>query len=204
MTRYYSKADIATTVFRAIKRLILSGGLEAVTIRSVAKEAETSTGALRNRWADKSALVQEACSAVRDDLGRATLRRVSTMVARSAPEGADRDRLEEAVGHLAATLPYDDATREDMTVWWAFRARARWADDAVRRMVTDFEDSWLEVCRMALRHLGLDDDRVEDEALRLHLLMIGLRTRLCDPCGFTDEQALTVLRAHLAPLAAAG
>lgn len=203
MTRYYSKADIATTVFRAIKRLILRGGLEAVTIRSVAKEADTSTGALRNRWPDKAALVQEACWAVRDDLGRATLRRASTL-ARSAPEGADRDRFEEAVGHLAATLPYDDATRDDMTVWWAFHARARWADDAVRRMVTDFDDGWLEVCRMALRHLGVDDERVEDEALRLHLLMTGLRTRLCDPGDFTGEQALTVLRAHLAPLAAAG
>lgn len=198
MTRYHSKADISTTVFRAIKRLILSGGLEAVTMRNIAHEAETSTGALRNRWADKSILVREACRAIQDDLGRAALRRMSIAAGRDG--ATERGAVGEALDYLAATLPYDDVTIDDMAVWWAFRGRARCTDDPTRRLVEESDASWLDVCRKALRHVGVEERLVEGEALRLHLLMDGMRHRFCDRHRFTVADAYAVLSGHLAGL----
>lgn len=199
MSRNYSKADLAPVVFAVVKRIILRGGLEAATIRTIAGEANTSTGALRNRWPDKSVLIQATCWAVQRDLGRAPLRRAASRPGRTDAGGRQQSRHEQLVDYLAASLPFDEQAREDTTIWLAYRVRARWADDDVRRAVMELDALWLDECRRAVTYLGVSD--VDRETLRLHLLMEGLRARICDPVEFTFADALATLDDHLRRIA---
>jgi AcrR family transcriptional regulator len=60
--------DLERNIVEAATRLLEKGGLEAVTMREVAKAAETTTPTLYERFADRDALIVAVTNVFRDKL----------------------------------------------------------------------------------------------------------------------------------------
>ena len=99
------REELAAAVWRIASR----DGLDAVTIRAVAKEAGWSTGALHHYFADKEELLLFAFRTIADRVGR----RVA-----AAAETA-RDPLELVRELLAIGLPLDPERCDETRVWFA-------------------------------------------------------------------------------------
>lgn len=196
--RSYHKADLDAVVFGAVRRLILRGGLAAVTLRPVATEASTSTGALRTRWPDKATLVQSFGWSAQEALARGLIRRYV----------AHADPWEAVVHGVTVSLPANAEDRADEAVWLVLRTHALTVDDDVRKAVDELEASRLTYCRRTIHHLGVPADQAEDETRTLHALVEGLRQQLgvaatVPDGGLTSEHAHALVDRHLRRLAAA-
>ncbi len=102
------RREIAAAVWRAVGRV----GLDAVTVRDIAREAGYSTGVLAHYFADKDEMLVHAL-------------RVSTeqALARLEDRGGESG-LESLRDGLAGCLPLDEARRDEWRVWLAFWGRA--------------------------------------------------------------------------------
>jgi TetR/AcrR family transcriptional regulator, transcriptional repressor of bet genes len=94
----------------AVWRLASRDGLDAVTIRAVAKEAGWSTGALHHYFADKEELLLFAFRTITDRVGRRV----------AAARETARDPLELVRELLAIGLPLDPERCDETRVWFAF------------------------------------------------------------------------------------
>jgi TetR/AcrR family transcriptional regulator, transcriptional repressor of bet genes len=94
----------------AVWRLASRDGLDAVTIRAVAKEAGWSTGALHHYFADKEELLLFAFRTITDRVGRRV----------AAARETARDPLELVRELLAIGLPLDTERCDETRVWFAF------------------------------------------------------------------------------------
>ena len=102
------RREIAAAVWRAVGRV----GLDAVTVRDIAREAGYSTGVLAHYFADKDEMLVHSL-------------RVSTeqALARLEDRGGESG-LESLRDGLAGCLPLDEARRDEWRVWLAFWGRA--------------------------------------------------------------------------------
>jgi AcrR family transcriptional regulator len=172
----------------ALMRLVVDGGLEAVSVRTVAKEAGVSVGAVQYHFRTK------------DDLLYAAYERVIDQVALRARELVPAGPLDFVRQLLEELLPLDERRAAELKVAMAFSARsiysARLADlytlgygaltDAIAGALTQANP------RLDARH----------EATQAVALADGLAWHLqCAPSRLTADQALAALEAHLARLA---
>lgn len=97
----------------AAMRVAMGRGMDALTVRSVAREAGCSTGALAHYFKTKDDLM----IAVQRAAGEASLARIARCFERF--EGRD---LLEAV--MLSVLPLDEARRGEWRLWLAYFARA--------------------------------------------------------------------------------
>ena len=151
----------------AVWRVIRSRGVDAASIRTVAREAGWSAGALRHYFSTQSELLAFAMQMV--------VERVEARVAALDPPTDPRKAVEQ---RLLELLPLDDERRAENEVWLAFAGRAL-VDPELRARHEEVDEELRLACLGALQELDsagrlrprLD---LELEVERLHGLLDGL------------------------------
>ncbi|MFE1342039.1 TetR/AcrR family transcriptional regulator [Streptomyces sp. NPDC058733] len=184
-------------VAEAVWRLILSRGLEGVSVRTVAKEAGLSTGALRHYFAGQSDVLTFAMQLVID--------RVRARVQALEPQPDAGAAVLRAVEEL---LPLDAERRAEAEVWLAFTVRAQ-TDPALRALRDTSYELLQDLCHRLVEALrqdepGTDPDlRVEGE--RLYALIDGLVVHcVIRPDRATPSLMRDVIARHLSELTRSG
>ncbi|MFF9094153.1 TetR/AcrR family transcriptional regulator [Streptomyces sp. NPDC014802] len=184
-------------VAEAVWRLILSRGLEGVSVRTVAKEAGLSTGALRHYFAGQSDVLTFAMQLVID--------RVRARVQALEPQPDAGATVLRAVEEL---LPLDAERRAEAEVWLAFTVRAQ-TDPALRALRDTSYELLQDLCHRLVEALRQDDPgtdpdlRVEGE--RLYALIDGLVVHcVIRPDRATPSLMRDVIARHLSELAGSG
>lgn len=108
----------------AALRLVVRDGLEAATVRNIAREAGCSIRPVQYYFADKAALLAAAHTRVTERLGA----RVAASVAALGPAPQPR---EVALAVVRSFLPFDAESRDGMIAYYAFFA-AEMTDPRVR------------------------------------------------------------------------
>src|SRR5215472_4125859 len=179
------RRQLAAAVWRVISR----DGVEGVSIRDVAAEADWSPGALRHYFKTK------------DELLRFAARLVYERVYRRVAVPRDSGTLTEAIrAILAEVLPLDADRRTEAAIWLAFVGRGlvdesialeqRVAFSGLRELCAGITDDLAQRRRLAP---GLDPDLA---AIHLHALIDGVTLHLLMG-KLAPEAALAVLDAHL-------
>lgn len=109
----------------ATLRLVARGGLEAVSIRTVAAEAGWSAGALQKAYRSKEELLTAAVHRMSEQVG-----------ARMAALPVTGDLAVDVTALVQETLPLDARRREEALVWAAVAGRAAtvpWMADILSR-----------------------------------------------------------------------
>jgi AcrR family transcriptional regulator len=184
-------------VAEAVWRLILSRGLEGVSVRTVAKEAGLSTGALRHYFAGQSDVLTFAMQLVID--------RVRARVQALEPQPDAGATVLRAVEEL---LPLDAERRAEAEVWLAFTVRAQ-TDPALRALRDTSYELLQDLCHRLVEALRQDDPgtdpdlRVEGE--RLYALIDGLVVHcVIRPDRATPSLMRDVIARHLSELTGSG
>jgi AcrR family transcriptional regulator len=176
----------------AVWRLILRQGIEGVSIRDVAAEADWSSGALRHYFK------------TRDELLSFALRLVVDRVVERLSAGPRGKSPREAVRHiLREILPLDADRRAEAAIWFAFANRS-----LTDRRLAEEQELIFVGTRDLCRRIAHDLDRYgnlapgrdpEQEAARLHALIDGLAVQ--GLLGQLDTDAIeSILDTHLAEL----
>jgi DNA-binding transcriptional regulator YbjK len=176
-------------IAEAAWRLIQRAGLDAASVRGVAKEAGLSAGSLRHVFATQAELLAFAMAA----LGERATERLAALAPAATP-------LDGATDALAQLIPLDDERRREAEVWLAFVTRAR-VDPELRALGERTDDALRALVRLALDPLELADPdlAVED----VYALVDGLTLHaVLRPGGSPPETMRRVLRTHLERLAA--
>lgn len=152
---------------QAVWRVIRRRGVEGASVRSVAREAGWSPGALRHYFRTQSELLSFAMGLVVDRIER----RVAQLPSADDPRRAVERRLQQL-------LPLDEERRVENDVWFAFVGRAL-VDPQLRAQRKAVHSELLAACRRALEELverGRADPVLDLalEAGRLHALIDGL------------------------------
>jgi AcrR family transcriptional regulator len=184
-------------VAEAVWRLILSRGLEGVSVRTVAKEAGLSTGALRHYFAGQSDVLTFAMQLVID--------RVRARVQALEPQPDAGATVLRAVEEL---LPLDAERRAEAEVWLAFTVRAQ-TDPALRALRDTSYELLQDLSHRLVEALRQDDPgtdfdlRVEGE--RLYALIDGLVVHcVIRPDRATPSLMRDVIARHLSELTGSG
>lgn len=180
-------------IAEALWRVVERDGVEAVTMRAVAREAGWSTGVVVHYFADMDALTTHSFAQVQ----RAMADRAARAHARAAtPRAGVR-------AALAQALPLDRARRREASVWFGHleRARRRPAVGAVARSHYGMWRAALSArAATAWPHLS-DPDDVADELIAL---VDGLAVRaLAMPRALPRAAQLRMLDRALARIDAA-
>ena len=193
--------DVA--VYDAAQRIILRAGCGSATVRAVAAESGISPSTVRYHFRDQSHLLACAFTAVDDHFSHRDLWR-------SAPLYCD-ELLEvpEAVGILAARLPTDGESLEQLRLLHAYRAWARHDWDMAISM-SSFDRRLLNLCQTVLQRLGLSPAHVRRQARVLRVVIGGLAEEIVTLCSppegeralaladrITDRGVRSVLTEHL-------
>lgn len=184
------RREIAAAVWRAVGRV----GLDAVTVRDIAREAGYSTGVLAHYFADKDEMLVHAL--------RVSIERAQARLEGHAGEGGAaplRDGLVEC-------LPLDETRREEWRVWLAFWGRAA-ADETLAAEQKSWYSRWRELVRcmiLACQSEGTlrDDLDAGKEADVLVALVdgVGLQATL-EPERLTPRAQTAMIDHHLDSLA---
>ncbi len=173
----------------AVWRVILRGGIEAVSIREVAAEAGLSTGALRHYYRTKEELLAGA--------DRLLAKRVIERLEKRFREGSVRDTVRAA---LLEVLPLDDERYTEAAIWFAFASRS-FGDRRVSHKHRNVFDGARELCQRMVYEIAAAGELApgtdpEKEVYRLHALIDGLVVQALMGRLQTGE-LLGVLDAHL-------
>lgn len=181
-----------TRVVDAVWRVAARDGLDAVTARSVATEAELSLGSVTRAYPRQEDLHVEAM--------RRLAERVGTRLADPPPA---TDPLDRARHLLTQVLPLDDETHAEALVYYSYLARARTVP-ALRRVADDVDDALLRLCDQVAEALapGLPGADRSAHAAALHAFTEGLAFGLVTwPHRRTRDGARRALGDWLAGLA---
>jgi AcrR family transcriptional regulator len=184
------RADIAAAARRVLRR----DGIERLSVRNVAREADLSPGALRHYFPRHDDLIRFALRQFADDLRE-----------RIAAIDFPADDLEAAVLLVEQVLPLDEQRHEDMEIWLGYTERARF-DPVLHEMSSENQDALALLARSALARLeqgGIlrDDLDVELETERLHALIDGLAVHAyVHPERLGPDRLSGVVRHHLGGL----
>lgn len=135
------RSEIAAATWRLIER----EGLDAVSVRSVAREAGLSTGSLRHVFSTQAELLAFAMSALGERLGE----RLAALDPSASP-------LDAAFDVLSQIVPLDSERQREAEVWFAFVARAR-VNDELRALNERMDESLRHVVRRAVEPLSPAD-----------------------------------------------
>lgn len=181
------RRDIAEATWRLVER----EGLDAVSVRNVAREAGLSTGSLRHVFRTQAELLAFGMAALAE---RLTVRIAAARDAAATP-------LDAAEGVLAQILPLNDERRREAEVWLPFVARAR-VDPDLRELGERADATLRDIVRQALEPLDPADLELAIE--EVYALVDGLALHAVLPPGRPPPDTMRrVLRAHLERLAAA-
>ena len=179
------RRELAAAVWRVIAR----DGVEGVSIRDVAAEADWSPGALRHYFKTKDELLQFAARLVYERVyQRLAVRR-------------DAGTLTEAIrGVLTEVLPLDADRRTEAAIWLAFVGRGLVDENIALEQQVAFgalHDLCLRITHDLARRRrlapGLDPDQA---ATQLHALIDGLTVHILIG-QLAPDRALAVLDLHL-------
>ncbi|MBU2698146.1 TetR family transcriptional regulator C-terminal domain-containing protein [Nocardioides sp. WV_118_6] len=160
----------------AVWRLVLREGVGAVSLRSVAAEADLVLGSLRHSFPTKAELLAFAMSLAHE--------RAAARVARHGTEPDPRRRVDGALHEL---LPLDDERTVEMRVHLALMA-----EGPRHTELTELSDAAHDAiaglclsCVHELRAAGLVAERrdLDREALTLHALVDGLALHAMQDAG---------------------
>jgi AcrR family transcriptional regulator len=181
-------ADAALTVVR-------NSGLDGLTIRGVAAEAGWSTGALAHYFNNKDALLQAAHHRV--------IERIFERARKAESSSSPIARLRE---FLLSAMPLDDERQAELTVWFAFVARALSRSDfgdqqraGHRYWVSEIERHIIQAVA-AGEIPATKDPGAAAEALALFLDGMAVRGSLFRGHGMTAAEQVALLDAQLAHL----
>lgn len=161
----------------ALMRLVVEGGLEAVSVRTVAKEAGVSVGAVQYHFKSKDDLLYAAYERVIDQVAL----RAQAIVATS-PLDFVRQLLEEL-------LPLDERRAAELKVAMAFTARAIYSE-RLSSLYTLGYTALVDAVAGALNS--------REEAIRAVALADGLAWQMqCAPQRLQPGAALAALHDHL-------
>ncbi len=173
----------------AVWRVILRDGIEGVSIRDVAAEANWSSGAVRHYLTTRDELLAFAARMVAE--------RVEERLRHQQRGGTAREAARAA---LSEVLPLDAERRAETTIWLAFASRG-----LAEQHSAEIHDMAFEGVRELCQHIthrladgghlaaGLEPDR---EARRLHALLDGVAMHAM--MGRLDADAqLALLDDHL-------
>lgn len=210
----YGARDFAgEPLYWAVARLIGRGGMPAVTVRAAAAEAGCSVGFMRHYYDNKSLML--ACTY--ELVVEAQLRRTEEILwARREPvlnpTPAEPLGPELAAELLATCLNPGDQQQLLLAVQLSYHALAR-HDRTLGGAVSSYHGRLQEDCMKVLREAGVPTSALEQEAVDLWVLMIGLTALIPglatedpeDPesaetriTSITPEQVEGILRRHLA------
>lgn len=172
----------------AVWRVVTRDGIDAASVRGVAREAGASMGSLRHYFASQTALLAFAMRLVTDRVER----RVSALLADGPPSAT-------ALVHEA--LPLDSARQVENEVWIAFTARSL-VDRTLRDLRAEAHAGLRALCRRAVeaRCPGRAGDGIDlaAEAERLHALVDGLALHAAlDPDRATPARLVALVDRHL-------
>lgn len=178
----------ATDLTEAAWRVLVRGGVRAVSVRSVAAEAGLATASLRRAFPTQASLLAACLGLVRD--------RVTARV-RALPR--DRGPLEWSVGALAETLPLDQRRRLEMEVYLTLGTAAL-TDQRLAAAYRQVSGDLLHLCDRVIDTLLANHppERRHREAAHLYALVDGLALHTLH--GDDPTQALDILQAHLSGL----
>ena len=171
-------------VAQAAWRLVQREGLDAISVRTVAREAGLSAGSLRHVFATQAELLTFTMAALAE--------RLTDRLAALPPAATP---LEAAAAMLAELLPLDDERRREAEVWLAFIVRAR-VDPELRALGEQVDATVRELVRQALAPLELAD--VELAVEEVFALVDGLALHaVLQPARSSPATMRQVLDAHL-------
>jgi AcrR family transcriptional regulator len=175
----------------AVWRVIRNRGVDRASIRTVAREAGWSPGALRHYFSTQSELLTFAM--------QMAVERIEARVGALEPPADTRRAVEQRLHEL---LPLDKERRAENEVWLAFAGRAL-VDPQLRARHEEVDEELRSACLRALQELGsagrlrsgLD---LELEAERLHGLLDGLALHTAmRPDRMSPQLIRSVLARHL-------
>jgi AcrR family transcriptional regulator len=179
------RREIAEATWRLVQR----EGLDAVSVRNVAREAGLSAGSVRHVFGTQAELLSFVMEALGERLGA----RLAALDPEAAP-------LDAAVDVLSQIVPLDEERHREAEVWFAFIARAR--VDPELRALSDRTDATLrEIVRMAVAPLEPAD--VELAVEEVYALVDGLTLHAVVGSS-SPETTQRVLRATLSKLTHSG
>ena len=177
-------------------RVILRNGLEAASVRNIAKEAGVSFGTLRHYFNHQ------------DDLLAYALGRVSARVReRIASLRLTGDVRSDIVTIIEQTLPLDEERQAEAVIWLAFLGKVL-ANAGLGALAARTHDELYNLFRKLLASMmehGLltPDADLELEARRLHALIDGLAVHGTASRHAVDRDTIrAVVARHLASLSA--
>jgi AcrR family transcriptional regulator len=181
-------------VIEAAFRLVVAEGIEGLSLRKVAAEAELNIGSVRHYFNGHEDLLAAAAQEAGDRMGRRLARHPVAALHGLTGEAAV-DALQALIEEV---LPVDAKRRDESAVVVEFilasRTRPVFAP-AAQRMAADLRQVVID----ALAALGLPDR--EATAAQLTALIGGLTIDTVTPHGSLDvEQVRATLRAHLRTL----
>jgi len=161
--------------------LIAERGIEGLSLRTLARRLDATTGLVSHHFLDRAELVEAAL-----DHGTAVI------LARVYAVGARAD----AFDLVAAVLPTDQTTIEHWRFAFAIRTGALF-DDTLRRFDETILDQWES--RLPDRLAGRVDGDPLEAARHLAALVDGVALHaVLDPATWTTERQLAQLRAGFA------
>lgn len=168
--------------------LIAEGGLEAVSYRRLAADAECSTTVITHYFANRHQLLLWAYRAAAE---RSQLRFDTAL----AGSGGD------LVASLSALLPVSPDSVEDWRIYFAF-----WHTATIDPVLTREHRWWLRNCRRVIagllqRHYGTEPRHARHRARMLLTLLLGTAAQaMFDLRGFTAERQRRLLTDQVAAL----
>ncbi|MGG3572885.1 TetR family transcriptional regulator C-terminal domain-containing protein [Bacillus gobiensis] len=183
---------IAEAVWRIIKR----DGVEAASVRSIAKEAGLSMGALRHYFPSQSELFIYLMQLVNSKAEK----RIRSMIASTSTP-----TLQQLIHLCMQLLPINDETKLEMEVWFWFNAKA--VGNPKLQSLSDkiYEDTFLLIKLVidALIHLNLAKPGLDAsyEIDRLYALVDGLGLHCyMYPNHTSPERAASLITRHIKEL----
>ncbi|GAA3685786.1 TetR family transcriptional regulator C-terminal domain-containing protein [Lentzea roselyniae] len=191
------RAELARVAWDVISR----DGIEGVTVRKIAEQANVSVGGLRHYFDSQRGLLLFAAKAMADKVTA----RIAEHLRGDLP-GRDRARL-----MLEELLPLDADRRVDVEVWLACLMRSRF-DESLGELHAAGLPGERHICRLAVahfcgqpppEHIGdpLDNAHLDRQARRLHTFINGLSLQaVMYPREFPVEEIRRLLHDELAAL----
>lgn len=178
-----------THIAEAVGRLIARGGLEAVSLRSVAREAEVSMGRVQHYFATKDELLLDAL--------QRSYRGMEVRVAARVDDSAGQDRGV-LVAILEEILGEHPQTRDAIRINAAFASRAL-TDPRIAALLTDGDAEIIALAEQVIISSHPEDTEKIDpqqEAQVLFALASGLGSSVA-LYGMSPAEARQTLRYHL-------
>jgi AcrR family transcriptional regulator len=176
------RAQLVDAVFRVVAR----DGIEAVSVRAVAREAGLSMGSLRHYFATQAELLAFSLGEVE--------RRIRARLAGLDTAGDPREVLERVLHQL---VPLSPASRVEHEIWLAFVGKAV-TEPALHELNARVYDELRDLIhRLVLDALGPGPD-ADLETERVYALVDGLVLHAAlRPGHWTPDRLKTVIRYHL-------